>query len=65
MSAAKKTVTLMQKASSLGQKPGMHETLIGLGLGRVRSRSTLEDTPSVRGMITKVRHLLLIEEKKG
>jgi large subunit ribosomal protein L30 len=62
--AAKKTVTLMQKASSLGQKPGMHATLIGLGLGRVRSTSTVEDTPSVRGMMTKVRHLI-VEEKKG
>jgi large subunit ribosomal protein L30 len=61
---AKKTVTIMQKASSAGQKPGVHETLIGLGLGRVRQSSTLEDTPSVRGMITKVRHLL-VEEKKG
>jgi large subunit ribosomal protein L30 len=63
--AAKKTVTVIQKASSLGQKPGIHETIIGLGLGRVRGKSVLEDTPSVRGMITKVRHLVQIEDKKG
>jgi large subunit ribosomal protein L30 len=62
--AAKKTVTVVQKGSSDGQKPGVQETLIGLGLGRIRARKTLEDTPSVRGMITKVRHLVLIEEKK-
>ena len=63
--AAKKTVTIVQKASSTGQKPCIHETIIGLGLGRVRATSTLEDTPSVRGMITKVRHLVQVEEKKG
>ncbi len=62
--AAKKTVTLLQKASSAGQKPGIHATLIGLGLGRVRQQSTLEDTPSVRGMITKVRHLVVEEKQK-
>ena len=62
---AKKTVTVVQKASADGEKPGMKETLLGLGLGRIRQTSTLEDTPSVRGMITKVRHLVLVEEKKG
>jgi large subunit ribosomal protein L30 len=63
--SAKKTVTIVQKASGAGQKPGMQATLIGLGLGRIRQRSTLEDTPSVRGMITRVRHLVCVEEKKG
>ena len=62
---AKKTVTVTQIAGSTGKGPGMKETLIGLGLGRVRKQSTLEDTPAVRGMITKVRHLVLVEEKKG
>jgi len=62
---AKKTVTVVQKAGVGGQKPGMHETLIGLGLGRIRQKSTLEDTPSVRGMITRVRHLVNVEEQKG
>lgn len=62
---AKKTVTVVQKGSADGQKPGVGATLIGLGLGRIRSRSTLEDTPAVRGMITKVRHLVLVEETKG
>lgn len=61
--AAKKTVTVTQIAGSTGNGPGMKETLAGLGLGRIRQQSTLEDTPSVRGMITKVRHLVKIEEK--
>jgi large subunit ribosomal protein L30 len=63
--AAKKTITVVQKGSSDGQKPGVAETLIGLGLGRIRQRRELEDTPSVRGMITKVRHLIVVEEQKG
>jgi len=66
--AAKKTVTLVQKASGAGQKPGVHGTLLGLGLGKIRQTSTLEDTPAVRGMIFKVRHLVAVNEqdkKKG
>jgi large subunit ribosomal protein L30 len=58
-----KTIIVTQHGSQFGNKPGMRETLIGLGLGRVRSKRELEDTPSVRGMITKVRHLVHVEEK--
>jgi large subunit ribosomal protein L30 len=35
-------------------------TLVGLGLNRIRRRSTLPDTPAVRGMIAKVQHLVRI-----
>ena len=41
----------------------MRETLRGLGLGKIRARRELEDTPAVRGMIYKVRHLVRVEEK--
>lgn len=64
MSAAKK-IKLVQTGSAYGQKPGVKETLIGLGLGRTNQKSELGDTPSVRGMITKVRHLVTVEEAKG
>ena len=57
---AEKTVTIEQIASVAGRKPGQKETLVGLGLGKVRSKRTLEDTPSVRGMIAKVQHLLRV-----
>lgn len=57
---AKKTVTLVQVASVLGRKPGQKETLTGLGLGKVNATSTLEDSPSVRGMIAKVQHLVRV-----
>ena len=53
---------MVQVASGLGRKPGQIETLIGLGLNKIRKESTLEDTPSVRGMIRKVAHLVRVEE---
>ena len=41
------------------------ETLRGLGLGKIRRTRTLEDTPSVRGMINAVKHLVeIVEEGK-
>ena len=63
--AAKKTVTVTQVASVLGRKPGQKETLIGLGLNKIRRTRTLEDTPSVRGMIRKVAHLIRVEGEPG
>ena len=59
----KKTVRVTQIASGLGRKPGQQATLIGLGLNKLRSTRELEDTPSVRGMIRKVAHLVKVEEQ--
>lgn len=61
MSDEKKTVTVTQTGSPIGRKPGQRETLIGLGLNKIRRSSELEDTPSVRGMIRKVAHLVKVE----
>ena len=58
----KKTVRVTQVRSGLGRKPGQIETLVGLGLNKLRSTRVLEDTPSVRGMIRKVAHLLVVED---
>ncbi len=55
-------VRVTQTASPAGRKPGQRETLIGLGLNKIRRTRELEDTPSVRGMIHKVAHLLKVEE---
>lgn len=63
MAAAKKMITVTQTGSENGQAPGMRETLRGLGLGRIRSIREIEDTPSVRGMLFKVRHLVRVDEK--
>ena len=59
---AKKTVKVTQVRSVLGRKPGQKETLIGLGLNKIRRSRELEDTPAVRGMIRKVAHLVQVED---
>lgn len=59
--AAATTVTVRQVKSAAGAKPGMQQTLTGLGLRKINSIRTLEDTPAVRGMIYKVRHLVQVE----
>jgi large subunit ribosomal protein L30 len=58
----KKTVKVTQIASVAGRLPGQKETLIGLGLNKIRRSRELEDTPSVRGMIRKVAHLVKVDE---
>jgi large subunit ribosomal protein L30 len=60
--AAGKTVTVTQIGSPIGRRSEQEATLKGLGLNKLRRSRTLEDTPAVRGMITKVRHLLQVEE---
>ena len=57
------TVTVRQTGSPIRRKKDQRATLSGLGLNRVGRVSTLEDTPSVRGMIAKVAHLLRVVEK--
>ena len=52
------TVTVRQIASPIRRKKDQRATLVGLGLNRIGRVSTLEDTPSVRGMIAKVHHLV-------
>jgi large subunit ribosomal protein L30 len=56
------TVTVTQVKSPIGRKPGQKETLVGLGLNKMHKTRTLEDTPSVRGMINKVKHLIQVQE---
>jgi large subunit ribosomal protein L30 len=60
--AGEKTVTVTQIGSPIGRRFDQEATLKGLGLNKLRRSRTLEDTPAVRGMITKVRHLLQVEE---
>ena len=54
------TVTVQQIGSPIGRLPVQRQTLIGLGLNKIRRTSTLEDTPSVRGMIAAVSHLVKV-----
>ena len=56
-----KTVTVTQTGSPIGRKAYQRATLVGLGLNKMHRTRTLEDTPSVRGMIQKVKHLVSVE----
>ena len=60
--ADKKTITVEQIRSPLRKPADQRATLVGLGLNKISRRSTLEDTPAVRGMIRKVQHLIRIVE---
>lgn len=57
------TVTVKQIRSKSGHTQDQIATLIGLGLNKMNRTRTLEDTPSVRGMINKVAHLVTVVEK--
>jgi large subunit ribosomal protein L30 len=54
-------VKVTQIKSPIGRRADQRQTLIGLGLNKIGRSRELEDTPSVRGMIAKVRHLLQVE----
>ena len=62
--ADKPTVKVTQTGSPIGRRPDQRQTLIGLGLNKLRRSRVLEDTPAVQGMITKVRHLVKVEAAK-
>ena len=58
MATQTKTVKVRQTGSPIRRNAVQRATLAGLGLNKLGRESELEDTPSVRGMIAKVRHLL-------
>ena len=61
--ADKKTLKVKQIGSPIRRTKDQRATLIGLGLNKMNRVSELEDTPSVRGMIHKVSHLVEIVEE--
>jgi large subunit ribosomal protein L30 len=61
MADGKQTVVVTQIGSPIGRRGDQRATLIGLGLNKLNRTRELEDTPSVRGMIDKVRHLVRVE----
>jgi len=56
----RKTVTVVQTGSPIGRRADQEATLKGLGLNKRHRQRTLEDTPAVRGMINKVKHLVRV-----
>ena len=63
MADSKKTIKVRQIGSPIGRPKDQRATLIGLGLNKMHRVKELEDTPSVRGMINKVHHLVRIEDE--
>lgn len=57
-----KTVTVEQIGSPIRRPAYQRQTLVGLGLNKIRRRSTLPDNPATRGMIAKVHHLVRVIE---
>jgi len=57
-------VTVEQVKSPIGRPASQRATLIGLGLNKIGRRSSLVDTPAVRGMIAKVAHLVRVVDTK-
>ena len=62
MAVAKKTIKLRRTGSPIRRESDQRATLYGLGLKRAHQIVELEDTPSVRGMIRKVGHLVEVVE---
>ena len=60
-----KTIVVKQIGSPLRRPAKQRQTLIGLGLNKMHRTRELEDTPSVRGMINKIPHMVQIIEEKG
>ena len=62
---AKKTITVKQIGSPIRRPADQRATLVGLGLNKMHKVRVLEDTPSVRGMINKIPHMVeIVEESK-
>ncbi len=57
-----KLIKVIQKGSPIGRNSNQERNLIGLGLNKLHRERVLEDTPSVRGMINKVKHLVEFKE---
>ena len=59
-----KTIVVKQVGSPIRRPADQRATLIGLGLNKMNRTRELEDTPSVRGMINKIPHMVKIIEEK-
>ena len=59
---AGKTVKVKQIGSPMRRDHAQRETLVGLKLNKIGRVSELVDTPTTRGMIAKVAHLIEVVE---
>ena len=56
-------ITVRWKKSQIGYDRRQRATIRGLGFKRLGQTVEVEDTPAIRGMIRKVRHLVVVEEE--
>jgi large subunit ribosomal protein L30 len=59
-----KKIKVTQTGSPIRRRFDQRENLVGLGLNKMHRSKILKDTPEVRGMITKVQHLVRVEDAK-
>jgi len=64
MAKAAKTIKIEQTGSPIRRHHSQRATLVGLKLNKIGRVTELPDTPAVRGMITKVHHLVRIVDEK-
>ncbi len=60
-----KTIVVKQIGSPIRRPAKQQATLVGLGLNKMHKTRELEDTPSVRGMVNSIPHLVQIIEERG
>ena len=60
-----KTIVVKQIGSPIRRPAKQRQTLIGLGLNKMHRTRELEETPSIRGMVNKISHMVQIIEEKG
>ncbi len=63
MTKTAKTIKVKQTGSLIGATKVQRATVLGLGLKKMNAEKVLQDTPAVRGMITKVAHLVTVVEE--
>ena len=64
MAKAAKTIKVEQTGSAIRRHHSQRETLVGLRLNKIGRVAELQDTPAVRGMIDKVKHIVRIVDEK-
>jgi len=60
-----KTIVVKQIGSPIRRPAKQRATLVGLGLNKMHKTRELEDTPSIRGMVESIPHMVEIIEEKG
>ncbi|MGI9395093.1 MAG: 50S ribosomal protein L30 [Boseongicola sp.] len=60
-----KTIVVKQIGSPIRRPAKQRATLVGLGLNKMHKTRELEDTPSIRGMVSSIPHLVEIVEERG